>query len=26
MPTATRKYSLNTDNLYSFGLKLEEYL
>ena len=26
MPTAIRSYSLNTDNLYSFNLKLEEYL
>tara|TARA_E500000331_G_scaffold114520_1_gene111660 strand:+ start:1154 stop:1909 length:756 start_codon:yes stop_codon:yes gene_type:complete len=26
MPSAVRKYSLNTDNLYSFSLKLEEYL
>ena len=26
MPTATRGYSLNTDNLYKFSLKLEEYL
>ena len=26
MPTAVRSYSLNTDNLYKFGLKLEEYL
>lgn len=26
MPTAIRSYSLNTDNLYSFSLKLEEHL
>ena len=26
MPTAVRSYSLNTDNLYKFGLKLEEFL
>ena len=26
MPTAIRSYSLNTENLYSFSLKLEEYL
>ena len=26
MPKATQSYSLNTDNLYKFGLKLEEYL
>ena len=26
MPTAVRSYSLNTDNLYKFSLKLEEYL
>lgn len=26
MPTAIRSYSLNTDNLYKFSLKLEEYL
>lgn len=26
MPAATRKYSLNTDNLYQFSLKLEEYI
>tara|TARA_B100000945_G_C20412690_1_gene613431 strand:- start:1475 stop:2230 length:756 start_codon:yes stop_codon:yes gene_type:complete len=25
-PTAVREYSLNTENLYSFSLKLEEYL
>tara|TARA_B110000211_G_scaffold39677_1_gene40781 strand:+ start:5177 stop:5923 length:747 start_codon:yes stop_codon:yes gene_type:complete len=26
MPTAIRSYSLNTDNLYKFSLKLEEYI
>lgn len=26
LPTAVREYSLNTDNLYKFGLKLEEFL
>lgn len=26
LPQAVREYSLNTDNLYKFGLKLEEYL
>lgn len=26
MPAPTRKYSLNTDNLYQFSLKLEEYI
>ena len=26
LPKAVREYSLNTDNLYKFGLKLEEYL
>ncbi len=26
MPTAVRSYSLNTDNLYKFSLKLEEFL
>lgn len=26
MPSAVRSYSLNTDNLYKFSLKLEEYL
>ena len=26
MPAATRKYSLNTNNLYQFSLKLEEYI
>ena len=26
MPSAVRSYSLNTNNLYKFSLKLEEYL
>ena len=26
LPSAVREYSLGTDNLYKFNLKLEEYL